>query len=263
LKKSFESAILLLVMKIIATFLIAHWYLSLFSHTFFLHRYACHKSFTMSKFWERFFFVFTYVTQGSSYMSPRVYTILHRLHHAYADTEHDPHSPSFVSNPIQMMIQTSKIYVSILHNKMFIEEKFTKNIPCWLWFDKWGNSWHSRILWVAIYVWFYAMFSPSAFYFVLIPIHILMGPLQGVIINWFGHRYGNVNFDNNNTSKNLFRIDVLMLGEGYHNNHHKFPSRSKFAVKKGEIDFCYFIIALLNSLKIIHTKDDDITGFPT
>ena len=49
-----------------------------------------------------------------------------------------------------------------------------------------------------------------------------MAPIHGMIINWFGHIYGYVNFKVNDTSKNLFRFDWLMLGEGYHNNHHKF-----------------------------------------
>jgi stearoyl-CoA desaturase (Delta-9 desaturase) len=47
----------------ILIFFLAHWYLSLFSQTFFLHRYAAHQMFTMSKSWEKFvynsgFFIF-------------------------------------------------------------------------------------------------------------------------------------------------------------------------------------------------------------
>jgi stearoyl-CoA desaturase (delta-9 desaturase) len=79
-------------------FFIAQWYLALFSQSFFDHRYASHRAFTMSKFWERFFYVFAYITQGSSYLSPHAYGILHRMHHAYTDTEKDPHSPKYFSN---------------------------------------------------------------------------------------------------------------------------------------------------------------------
>jgi stearoyl-CoA desaturase (delta-9 desaturase) len=78
-----------------------------------------------------------------------------------------------------------------------------------------------------------------------------MGPLHGVIINWFAHKYGKTNFVTNNTSKNLFKVDLLMLGEGDHNNHHAFPSRVNFAVNKGELDFCFPVIMLLSRLKII------------
>lgn len=41
-------------MSILAFFL-AHWYLSLFAQTFFLHRYAAHQMFTMNKTWEKTF----------------------------------------------------------------------------------------------------------------------------------------------------------------------------------------------------------------
>jgi stearoyl-CoA desaturase (delta-9 desaturase) len=236
---------------IIILFFIAHWYLSLFAQTFFHHRYAAHRAFTMSRFWERVFYVYSYITQGSSYMSPRVYAILHRIHHAYTDTEHDPHSPSYDKNIIAMMLRTSKTYVDIMYNRVPIEERFTKNVPTWGWFDRWGNTWWSRILWSGIYVWFYVAFAPSAWWYILIPLHITMGPIHGVVINWFAHKYGEVNFESDNTSKNLFRLDLLMLGEGYHNNHHKFPSRSNFAARKGEFDITYPFIRVMHKLGII------------
>src|ERR1700738_1977805 len=79
---------------VIAIFFVAHWQLSVFFQTFFLHRYGAHRMFTMSKGWERFFYLCTYVAQGSSFLSPRGYAILHRMHHAYSDTPQDPHSPT-------------------------------------------------------------------------------------------------------------------------------------------------------------------------
>lgn len=246
-------------MMLIIIFFILHWYLSLFSQTFFLHRYASHQAFTMSRFWERFFFVFTYITQGSSYLSPRAYGIMHRMHHAYTDTELDPHSPSYDKSFFSMMLRTSKVYSSILKGVLTIEKRFTKNIPQWKWFDWWGNLFASRILWAGIYIGIYIIFAPSAWWYLLIPIHVAMGPIHGVIINWFAHKYGEVNYETDNTSKNLFKVDLLMFGEGYHNNHHKFPSRSNFAAKKGEIDICYPIIRILSGLRIIRmTKVDPI-----
>jgi stearoyl-CoA desaturase (Delta-9 desaturase) len=235
----------------IILFFVLHWYLSLFAQSFFHHRYAAHKAFAMSKGWERFFFIFSYITQGSSYMSPRVYGIMHRIHHAYTDTEDDPHSPAYDKNIMAMMWRTSITYVNIMYGRMPVEERFTKNVPDWHWFDRWGNTWYSRILWSAIYVWFYVVFAPSAWWYLLIPVHIAMGPVHGVIINWFAHKYGHVNFETDNTSKNLFKVDLLMLGEGYHNNHHKFPSRSNFAARKGEFDPIYPVIVLLHKLKVI------------
>jgi stearoyl-CoA desaturase (delta-9 desaturase) len=110
-------------MLVLLLFFVAHWYLSLFAQTFFLHRYAAHRMFTMSWGWERFFYVFTYVAQGSSFLSPRAYGIMHRLHHAYADTEHDPHSPGFSRNLFDMMWKTKTIYNDILHDRLDLAPK--------------------------------------------------------------------------------------------------------------------------------------------
>ena len=81
-----------------------------------------------------------------------------------------------------------------------------------------------------------------------------MAPLHGVIINWFAHIYGYVNFKVKDTSKNLFRFDFLMMGEGYHNNHHKHASRANFGYKWYEIDVTYLIIRVLNAVGLIQLK---------
>ena len=47
----------------------------------------------MSKFWEKVFYILSYLSQGYSAFSPNVYGKMHRIHHAYTDTEKDLHSP--------------------------------------------------------------------------------------------------------------------------------------------------------------------------
>ena len=59
----------------------------------------------------------------------------------------------------------------------------------------------------------------------------------------------------NNTSKNLLPVDILMLGEAYHNNHHKYPSRIDFGgVRWHELDPVYPIIRFLNWLGVVKVK---------
>ena len=241
----------IVTMLFIFCFFVAHWYLSLFAQTFFLHRYAAHKSFTMSRNWERFFFILSYITQGSSYLSPWAYGIMHRMHHAFTDTEHDPHSPAYDKNLFAMMWRTKEVYQGILYQTIPVEQKFTKNVPEWRSFDLLASHNISRLLWAGLYVWIYVAYAPYWWLFLLLPVHILMGPVHGVIINWFAHIYGGVNFATDNTSRNLFKLDLLMLGEGYHNNHHAFPASSNFAVRQGEFDFCYPIIKMLHRIGVI------------
>ena len=88
---------------IILLFFAVHQYLSLFTQTFFQHRYAAHHIFTMSPLTERLFFVLTCATQSSNFTSPRAYALLHRMHHAYSDTPQDPHSPHNSTNAFTMI----------------------------------------------------------------------------------------------------------------------------------------------------------------
>ena len=68
-------------MLAIIIFLVVHWYVSAFCQSFFLHRYGAHAMFTMPRFWDRFFYFLTYVSQGSSFLNPRAYALLHRYTH--------------------------------------------------------------------------------------------------------------------------------------------------------------------------------------
>lgn len=236
---------------IVLVFFISLWYVSLFSQTFFQHRYAAHGAFTMSKGWERFFFIVAWITQGSSYMSPKTYAIMHRLHHAYTDTENDPHSPSYSSNIFSMMWRTRRFYQDIFHGRLIVESKFTKNVPEWPRFDNFANSKASRRLWVALYALFFLLFAHNAWLFLLLPVVATIGAFHGAIINWFAHKYGYINFKLKNTSMNLFFVDILMLGESYHNNHHKHPSSVNFGRRWFEVDPMYPVIRILDKLGII------------
>jgi stearoyl-CoA desaturase (delta-9 desaturase) len=174
------------------------------------------------------------------------------MHHAHADTELDPHSPKYDGDLFSMMWKTKTIYKQIYDHEDKIEEKFKKGVPDWRSFDNWATSWPSILLWSALYTLFYIQFATSWWMFLLLPIHFMMGPVHGVIINWYAHRYGYVNFKVSDTSKNLLPFDFLMMGEGYHNNHHKHGSRANFGgVRWHELDPTYPIIRLLDKTKVI------------
>ena len=239
-------------MIIILSFFVAHWYLSLFFQTFFLHRYASHKAFTMSKNTEKAFYVLTWFFQGSNYLSPFGYGVMHRMHHAFADTEDDPHSPKYDESIWAMMWKTKTIYSDIANRRIVIEKRFTEGVPDWTWFDKIARSWPSRVFWGAVYISIYASFATTWWLWILLPVHFLMSPIHGAIINWFAHKYGYRNFEVGDTSKNFLPVDFLMMGESYHNNHHKNGGRANFGgIRWHEIDPTYQVIRVLNKLNII------------
>ena len=242
-------------------FFLAHWYLSLFAQTFFLHRYAAHQMFIMNMFWEKLFYFSTWLFQGSSFLSPKAYGIMHRLHHAYADTEKDPHSLMYSKNLLDMMKKTLFVYLSVLNNTKDMEDKFKKGVPYWASFERIAGCWFVRMGWGVLYLLFYLQYSNYWWMFFLFPIHFLMGPIHGAIINWYAHKYGYVSFKLADTAKNLLPIDILMMGESYHNNHHKFGGRANFGVKWHEFDPTYLIIFIFNLVGIIHIKKDNDLKF--
>src|SRR5689334_18531470 len=120
-----------LFMVPILVFFVTHWCVSIFCQTFYLHRYGAHRMFTMSKGWERFFHVLTAVTQGSSYLLPRAYAILHREHHAFSDTERDPHSPHVYPSLGKMMWVTKERYAGLANRSITPEPRFEGGYPEW------------------------------------------------------------------------------------------------------------------------------------
>ena len=235
------------------------WYVGLFFQTFFLHRYAAHQTFTMSKFNEKVCFLLTWIFQGSNYLSAYGYGVMHRMHHAYADTENDPHSPKYDDNVFSMMWRTKTIYSNINNKKVEIKEKFTINVPQWERFDKFASSYFSRIFWGVVYTVFFLVFATTWWQWLFLPVAFFMAPIHGVIINWFAHIYGYVNFKVKDTSKNLLPFDFLMMGEAYHNNHHKNSGRANFGgVRWHEIDITYLIMIVLNKLGLIHLKQNKL-----
>jgi stearoyl-CoA desaturase (delta-9 desaturase) len=237
----------------ILIFLVAHWVLSVFCQTFFLHRYGAHRMFSMSKSWERFFHLLTFLCQGSSYLNPRAYAILHREHHAFSDTPRDPHSPHVYPNLFKMMLHTLERYQGFSYDRVKPEARFDLPTPTWPIIDRFGRTWIAHLLFLGLYASYYVAFAPHWAYYFLLPVHFMMGPIHGAIVNWCGHKYGYRTFDTTESdkSRNTLVFDFVTFGELFQNNHHKYGMSPNFAARWFEIDPTYPVIRLLAWLKII------------
>jgi len=238
-------------MAVIIAFFIIHWYASVFAQSFFLHRYMAHRMFKMSPFWERFFYLFTFLAQGSSFLHPKSYAQLHLEHHKHSDTEEDPHSPHFLKDVVSMMINTGRIYLEFKNGKRVSSSPYIEDLPTWSALDRIGNCHSVRIAFCALYVGVYFLFAPSPWFYLLLPIHFLMGPIHGAFVNWCGHKYGYRNYATADHSRNTFMWDILFVGETFQNNHHKYPNRLNFATRWYELDLGYPAIWALGKLRII------------
>jgi stearoyl-CoA desaturase (delta-9 desaturase) len=243
-------------MVTILVFFVSHWCLSIFCQTFFLHRYGAHRMFTMSKGWERFFHLLTALSQGSSFLQPRGYAILHREHHAYSDTPRDPHSPHVYKGLGTMMWQTKLRYDGLNTGTIKAEPRFEGGYPEWPLIDGIFHVWTTRILIGTAYTVFYMVYAPHWAYYLLLPIHYIMGPIHGAIVNYCGHKFGYRNFDtpHGDKSKNTLIFDFLTGGELFQNNHHARPQSPNFGARWFEVDPTWSIIRVLSWLGIIQLE---------
>jgi stearoyl-CoA desaturase (delta-9 desaturase) len=137
-------------------------------------------------------------------------------------------------------VETKNYYFDIVHEI----EKGIIRIPLhfkpWVAMDRLGTSKFNMVLWGFIYTFIYSFFATEWWMYLFLPIHFVIGPLQGLVVNWCGHGYGYRNYDSTDKSTNTLIWDLFLLGELFQNNHHKYPTSPNFAKKWWEFDLGYF-----------------------
>jgi stearoyl-CoA desaturase (Delta-9 desaturase) len=64
-------------------------------------------------------------------------------------------------------------------------------------------------------------------------------------VNSVCHLWGSQPYPEKDHSRNNLILGVLALGEGWHNNHHAFPSSARHGLRWWQIDVSYYVIRLL------------------
>lgn len=67
-------------------------------------------------------------------------------------------------------------------------------------------------------------------------------------VNSLAHRFGRRRFDTPDASRNNWLIAALVLGEGWHNNHHRFPNCARQGIGRFELDPTWWGIRALAAL---------------
>jgi stearoyl-CoA desaturase (delta-9 desaturase) len=200
---------------------------------------------------EKIFYFLTFIAQGASFLNPRAYSQMHQEHHAYSDDLKDPHSPKNFSHVGTMMLATYKYYQKLVTYQISAPKVATHKPPSWPTLDRLADSWIMRAFWISLYILIYRYLAVPGWAYFLLPVQAMMGPIQGAIVNWCGHRYGYRNFATKDVSKNTLPQDWFLMGELYQNNHHHDPASAKFSQHWWEIDLAYLALWLMSKLKLI------------
>ena len=76
-------------------------------------------------------------------------------------------------------------------------------------------------------------------------VRILLGHHATWCVNSVCHLWGKKPYVNGDESRNNLFVGVVALGEGWHNNHHAFPSSARHGLRWWQLDVSYYLIRLL------------------
>lgn len=180
----------------------------------------------------------------------------HRCHHQHSDAEHDPHSPHghgsgfkglvkgfFMSHVGWMIVggrRDLKKYVPDLEADPLIR-KLSGMFLVWMAISLLlpavlggliSMSWWGAFLG---FVW-------GGLIRIAVVHHITWS------VNSVCHIWGSRPFDSHDESRNNAIVGVLALGEGWHNNHHAFPTSARHGLKWWQFDSSYLIIKAMEKV---------------
>jgi stearoyl-CoA desaturase (delta-9 desaturase) len=71
------------------------------------------------------------------------------------------------------------------------------------------------------------------------------------MVNSVCHLWGNQEFDTGDHSTNNWMVATLTLGEGWHNNHHKFSASARHGLRWWQLDCTYLTLRLMEKLRLV------------
>lgn len=209
------------------------------------HRYFSHRSFKTSRLMQ---FLLAFLAQTTVQRGALWWAAGHRNHHRYSDTERDVHSP----------LQWGLLYAHV----------------AWI-YDGTRKTDYDRIKDFARYpelvvlnkLWYLpAILMATGVYLLLGWSGLLVGFMLSTVlvchvtfaVNSLAHVWGSKRFETGDTSRNHWFLALLLLGEGWHNNHHHCQSSARVGFYWWELDVTYYVLVVLGWVGLVW----DIRGVP-
>lgn len=215
--------------------------------TLYLHRDQAHRSLDLHPALRHFFRFWIYCTSG---MLTREWVAVHRKHHAFCETEDDPHSPQIFGLK-KVLLEGAELYRDE-KNRPETLEKYGRGTP-----DDWmERNVYMRFPYGGIVLLVLAdllLFGVPGI--ILIAVQLVSMPLFAAgVVNGVGHHSGYRNFECDDAATNIVPWGVLLGGEELHNNHHAFPTSAKFSVRPYEFDVGWMYIRVLGALGLAKVR---------
>jgi len=230
---------------IVATLLMTHF--TIISVTVYLHRHQAHRGLELHPAVSHVFRFWLWLTTG---MVTREWVAIHRKHHAFCETEKDPHSPQ-VKGIHTVFWRGAELYRQASRDQETIA-RYSHGTP---------DDWIERKLYSKHPNWGPTlMLLINAALFGVVGLTVWAVQMVWIpfwaagVINGIGHYWGYRNYEPRDASRNVSPIGLIVGGEELHNNHHAFPSSAKLSSRKWEFDIGWFYIRCLSLLGLARVK---------
>lgn len=225
----------------------------MFAITAFYHRYFSHRAFRTSRAAQ---FAFALLGASAVQRGPLWWAAHHRNHHAQADRPEDPHSPAqhgFLWSHVGWFLarenfatRTELVRDLARYPELRWLDRFDVVAPLalalllygageWLAYATPGlgtDGWQ-LLVWgfcISTVVLWHATFT----------------------INSLAHRFGWRRYRTRDDSRNNAWLALITLGEGWHNNHHRYPVAARQGFYWWELDVSWYLLRMLAVLRIVH-----------
>ena len=223
----------------LAALLIGNWIVGSLGVGLGWHRLLTHRSFKAPKWLE--YVLSTFATM-SMQDSPDKWIATHRIHHAFVETEKDPHSTMFG-------FLWAQIGWVVWGTAQDHDQATMKRYVPDLLKDK-GHVLISRFYLIPIVVSAFILFAIGGWTMVVWGVfaRVVVGWHTTWFVNSLSHIYGSRPHETTDFSTNNWFVALLTFGEGWHNNHHAFPTSARHGLQWYQFDMNWIAIRILEKL---------------
>jgi stearoyl-CoA desaturase (delta-9 desaturase) len=218
---------------------LASYYLRMFALSAGFHRYFSHRSYKTSR---PFAFFLAFLGECSLQKGALWWASHHRHHHRFSDQPQDVHSPlhkGFLWSHMGWILCDK--YKST--NQALIKDFWT--YPELVWLN--NNTWLPVSVYISVLSGLFGV-EGVLWGFVVATVFLWHGVFS---INSLMHVWGKQAYNTGDNSKNNFLAALVVMGDGWHNNHHYYPVSVRHGFEWWQIDPSYYLLCLLERLGIV------------
>jgi stearoyl-CoA desaturase (delta-9 desaturase) len=226
--------------------------LRMFAITGGYHRYFSHRSYKTSRVFQ---FILGFVGATAAQRGPIWWASHHRHHHRHSDTPEDVHPPKiygFWWAHVGWVLSTDYLKARLDLMRDFLKypeivllDRFHLLAPISLGFGTFFLGKYLEIYFPALGTSGWQMLICGFFLSTVLVYHGTFA------VNSLTHMFGKKRFVTGDDSRNSLLIALFTLGEGWHNNHHRYPGSERQGFYWWEIDISHYFLVILSWFGIV------------